>query len=372
MATTVREHELATGLLSPSPNELFKVHGMLPAELTGVFAQAAVHPRGGARRAIISGVELSGTEARLYRAPDASAVPEFGPTPRLAADLPSDDVTFAMPVREITEPHWHTIASRPSSPDATHLVLAEDGTVPRAEPFELPAGTVVRGLRASERHLLVLAVPLAFRRAAALLGVPDPYSWQQDRPIRIGLLPLRAGGSTRWFGIGAGFISRLVNAFEEDSRVVVDGIRHDRREGPGQLYRSELDLRTGMTRCRKLVGSTDLATVDGRWAARPYRFVFGVDQETAGPVMLSRHDLSTWKSVERPLGIGVRAGVPVFVPRAGESEGDGWLLVLVEDPVHRSGSLLVLDAMDIAGPPVAVVDIPMALPAQSRATWFAR
>lgn len=382
MGTKVRERQLATALLSPAHNELpaehpLTIHGSLPPQLAGVFVQAGVHP-GGERRPILSGVELAVGGARLYRAPDDGAVPKFGPIPRLTGELPSDDVTFAMPVSEITEPHWHTIASRPGSQQATHLVMAEDGTVPRTEPFALPAGAVVHGLRASERFLLVLAVPLAFRRAAALLGVANPYTWQQDRPVRIGVLPLRAGGSTRWFGTGPGFVSRLVNAFEEGNRVVLDGIRHDRPDAPGHLYRWELDLDTGMSRCRRLVGTADLAIVDGRWAARPHRFIFGVDQETSGPVMLNRHDLATWSTVERPLGIGVRAGVPVFIPRAGESEvdgaaeGDGWLLVLIEDPVHRAGSLLVLDAMDIAGKPVAEVDIPLALPAQSRATWFAR
>jgi carotenoid cleavage dioxygenase len=54
----------------------------------------------------------------------------------------------------------------------------------------------------------------------------------------------------------------------------------------------------------------------------------------------------------------------VFVP-SGAEEGQGWVVSVTGDEV------LVLDAADLAGPPVAVVRLPFAVEASRRATWLA-
>jgi carotenoid cleavage dioxygenase len=254
-------------------------------------------------------------------------------------------------VREVAAPLWHTVAVHPESEQADHLTIAEDGTVLRVETFPLLGAPLVQ-LAITERYLVVVDVPVVHNRAAALLGSAVRYAWQPNRPTRIGLLPLRPGAEPRWFPIEATRISRIVNAYDEGNRVVVDALRD------GHVYRWELDLAAGRLRARRLTDAVELTTVDGR----RHRNIFATNTSELGEVTITRYDLTTWRTEERLLGTGVRASQPAHV--------GGWLLVLVEDPVHRRSALLVLAADDLAAKPVAVVHLPVVMPASPHVSWM--
>jgi carotenoid cleavage dioxygenase-like enzyme len=340
-----------TAMTSPTPTRLpsdlrLEIEGAVPAGLDGYFLQACAHPSGAAgRRPMISGVRLTGGRAELA---DTEANP-FGP---LTAGLLPPESRAAHPVREVSAPLWHTVAIHPGSEQADHLTMAEDGTVLRVETFPLPGAPLVQ-LAITERYLVVVDLPVVHNRAAALLGSPVRHAWQPNRPTRIGLLPLRPDGSEpRWFPIGACRISRIVNAYDEGNRVVLDAVRD------GHVCRWELDLPAGRVRTRRLTEAVELTTVDGR----RHRNIFATNTSELGEVSITRYDLTTWRTEERRLGTGVRASQPVHV--------GGWLLVLVEDPVHRRSALLVLDAGDLTAKPAAVVHIPLVMPASPHASWM--
>ena len=85
-----------------------------------------------------------------------------------------------------------------------------------------------------------------------------PYSWDDDYPARIGLLPRDSvdGAGVRWFEIDPCYVFHTLNAFEvpETGEVVIDAVRHDRMfateftgpdEGPASLVRFTLDPAVG-------------------------------------------------------------------------------------------------------------------------------
>jgi carotenoid cleavage dioxygenase-like enzyme len=62
----------------------------------------------------------------------------------------------------------------------------------------------------------------------------------------------------------------------------------------------------------------------------------------------------------------------VFVPSNGAgraSEDDGWLLGYVYDPTRDASDLVVLDAHDVAGAPVATVHLPRRVPYGFHGSW---
>ena len=62
---------------------------------------------------------------------------------------------------------------------------------------------------------------------------------------------------------------------------------------------------------------------------------------------------------------------PVFAPRAGSwEEGDGWVLVFAYDGARDRSDLVILDAKRIAASPVAVVHLPVRVPAGLHGNWF--
>lgn len=341
MLTNAMTTPALTRLTSALPLE---VEGTLPAQLNGFFLQACAHPAGArGRRPMISGVRIGGGRATIA---DTAANP-FGPS---TLGLLPPESRVAHPVREVAATVWHTVATHPGSDLADHLTLDEHGNVLHVHSFPL-AGAPLVLIAITERFLVIVDQPLVHNRAAALLEAPVPYVWQANRSARIGLLPLD-GGEPRWFGIEAARISRIVGAYDEGNRVVLDAVRDN------HITRWELDLPTGRARARRLVDHAELTTVDGR----RHRTIFATTVSEAGEVTLTRHDLTTWRTQQRSLGVGVRASQPVHVR--------GWLLVLVEDSVHRRSALLVLDAGDIAAKPVAIVHIPIAMPASPHVSWM--
>ncbi|MFC4590203.1 carotenoid oxygenase family protein [Sphaerisporangium corydalis] len=391
---TVTEHKDPLGALPygdlPHDGSPY-VDGVLPAGLDGTFVQAGPHPAASARpylvtgRALISGVRLGGGTARWHKATEGSGGERLGQPPGPAiwnraegpADPPLDGpsrASVAPPLRD-REGDWHTIATYPGLDVAEHLVIGPGGGVRAARPFVLDGAPLMRAVALTERFVVVFDLPVTYRRAAALVGTGSPYRWRSGRPARIGLLPRRAAGPAEpvWFPVSPCFVSQAVNAYESGHRVVVDAVRHDRAfdtpsgdlGGVSQAHRWTLDLSTGTAGERPLTGPVESAGVDTRLAGREHQLIFGC---AGGGRAIVGHDLAAEVTQVRELGPGRRAGRPVFVPR-GVAEGDGWLLVMTQDAARHRSELLVLDALNLAGRPEAVVRLPVVLPAAHHTTW---
>ncbi|NUT53525.1 MAG: hypothetical protein HOV94_40490 [Saccharothrix sp.] len=308
--------------------EALVVRGVVPAELDGAVVWSGKY---GA-----SGVRLGPDGARWYRGPRPAAL--------APADWPAN-ATMARPVFDGDV--WHSAMSHPDLGYAEHVTLGPDGDVLRAEPFPLDGAPRMRGVGVTDRFVVVFDSAPYYSRAADLVGMRDPYSGPATGPTRIGLLDY---GTPRWFDVGEGEVLSLVNAYEDLGRVVVDAIWT-----PGVLRRHTLDLATGGVR-RLDLPAMDVAAVEDRMTGRRHRYVFG----TSGNAVV-RHDVALGCTWRRELD--VTPGQPVFVPR-GREEGDGWVVVVAGD------ELLVLDAADLAGAPVAVVRLPFEVRASRRATWL--
>src|SRR4029077_5733525 len=101
------------------------------------------------------------------------------------------------------------------------------------------------------------------------------------------------------------------NAFEEDSRIIVDGTRTERfppdtTVPPTALYRWEIDLRRGVvTEAALGHHPVELPRVDERRNGRPYRYAYAVEFREFGPAsppgssLLRRYDVEAGTSVAK-------------------------------------------------------------------------
>jgi 8'-apo-carotenoid 13,14-cleaving dioxygenase len=359
---------MAIGIV-PAVEESLAVDGVLPHELSGVFLQASRHPTGGPGWTL-TGIALGGGRAGWYRASDTARAEEFGPVLDLGGGA-----MVAKPVHDASSGLWHTVATYPGLGFAEHVVTDTDGSILGAEPFPLDGTPLISAVAITGRFLIVLDLPVTYRRAAALMGSELPFAWQENRPARIGLLPLRTKAEPRWFAIDPCYIFDTINAYDDGNRVIFDAVRHAKAFAgkpvrPGHVCRWELDLKFGRARARRLSDPINESIVDGRVTGQRHGLVFSSTVDRWGCARIARHDLNTWRTHERLLGHGLRTGRPVFVPRRGGAEGEGWLLTLVEDLAHREGMLLVLDAMNLDGQPAAIVHIPVVPPPAERTTWY--
>ena len=86
---------------------------------------------------------------------------------------------------------------------------------------------------------------------------------------------------------------------------------------------------------------------------------------------LYRHDLKAGTRQVHDFGPNRVPGEFVFVPRAGDApEGEGWMIGYVIDAAKETTDLVILDASDIAKPPVASVHIPHRVPPGFHGNWL--
>jgi carotenoid cleavage dioxygenase len=83
-----------------------------------------------------------------------------------------------------------------------------------------------------------------------------------------------------------------------------------------------------------------------------------------------KHDLERGTTEVHDYGPGRMTAEPVFVRKPGATaEDEGWILSYVFDPERNQSDVVVLDAQDFAGEPVATVRLPVRVPFGFHGGW---
>lgn len=264
-----------------------------------------------------------------------------------------------------------------------YLVVGTDGRVRHTVDIPLPGAPMVHDMSLTERYAVVYDLPCTFELEAASAGSPLPYRWNDAYVPRLGLLP-RDGSAEdiAWCETDSCYVFHPLNAYDlPDGRVVIDVVRHPRMfateqrgplEGPPVLERWIADPATGRTSTTRLDDrAVEFPRIDERLTGQPHRYgyVAGLRSgfEQGGIV---RYDLETGTQEVRDEGDGFGFGEAVFVPRhAAAAEDDGWVVALRLDRAADRSDLVVLDAQDLTGDPVATVHLPARVPAGFHGNW---
>jgi carotenoid cleavage dioxygenase-like enzyme len=86
---------------------------------------------------------------------------------------------------------------------------------------------------------------------------------------------------------------------------------------------------------------------------------------------LYKYDLGTGARVTHDCGRTSHLGEPIFVPRDGATEeDDGWIMALRHDEAADESALVILNAQDFDGAPVAEVIMPRRVPYGAHGSWM--
>jgi carotenoid cleavage dioxygenase-like enzyme len=281
-------------------------------------------------------------------------------------------------------------ASGPLTPGMSYGTLGRDGRVTRFEHFEAPYCSMVHDFAVTDRHVLLPILPLSGSMARAKAG-KMPYAWEPDLGAHIGLIDRERGvASLRWFRAENCYVFHVLNAWEEQGRVVADVIQYDtpplfpRVDGAqskpaldgGRLMRWTLDPKAN-TDAFKSEGLDDMRgefpRLDERWAGLPNRFgtFAGYSSGAAEPMdTLAWLDLASGRRASFTLPAGDATSEPVFVPRnAQAAEGDGWLLAVAWRGKEQRSDLIILDTDGIEHGPVATVQLAHRVPFGFHGNW---
>ncbi len=190
----------------------------------------------------------------------------------------------------------------------------------------------------------------------------------------------------RWFEVDPCYVFHPMNAFDDGDTVVVDVPRHatmfDRsRQGPNDgagltLDRWTIDLAAGKVREERVDDrGQEFPRVNETLLGSRHRYGYAVETDNAdafdGADYL-KHDFVAGTAQVHDFGPGRTPGEFVFVPAAGAtSEDDGWLMGYVYDAGTDRSDLVILDAHDFTGAPVATVHLPARVPYGFHGNWIA-
>lgn len=270
-----------------------------------------------------------------------------------------------------------------------HVVIAPDGTVRRREPITVENGPSIHDCMITRNYVIVMDLPVTFSMAALIGGDAFPYRWNPKHTARIGLLPREGKGSDIiWCAIEPCYIFHPANAYEtEDGKVIMDACVHqdmfvDGKNGPdGSVSAFEgLEIDPASRNVtRRIIDEApqEFPRPDERRIGQPYRYAYTValpahgDPGFLGDPRLFKHDLGTGTRQVHNFGPGRMPGEFVFVP-AHESAGEdeGWLIGYVIDIASDTTDLVILNAQDFTGPPVASISLPHRIPPGFHGNWI--
>ena len=268
-----------------------------------------------------------------------------------------------------------------------HIVVGTDGRVRRDVEVPLDGRVMVHDTAVSATRVVVLDLPVTFDLDRAMAGVAFPYRWEEERPARVGLLPIDgAAGDIVWCSVDPCYVFHPANAVDlADGSLQLDVVRHPSMfrtelngpdEGAPALVRWTVDPASGKVHERQLDDlPVEFPRFDDRRAGRDYRYAYttSISFTDGRDGALVRYDVSDQGSGGRTMwrpGPGRTCGEFVFVPRDGSpAEDDGWLLGLVHDVDGGASELAVLAADDVAAGPVATVALPGRVPLGFHGNW---
>jgi carotenoid cleavage dioxygenase len=276
----------------------------------------------------------------------------------------------------------------PMAPYLRYHEVDAAGELVNSTEIDIPAPVMMHDFVVTEHYAIFLDSPAVFDLQRMLAG-GDPMSWQPDNGTRLGIIPRGGSGSdVRWFDIDNCYVVHFFNAWESGDTIEIRAPRMPDMPGgfqfdnPGAArvpmpWRWVIDLATGTVTDHQI---DDLAgefpRINEGLIGRQTRFGYACPQRTwdfefdfEGVV---KYDFATGTSQSHIYADSEVSGEHVFAPDpAGTSEDDGWLLSFVTDRTSERSELVILDARDVSGEPVARVQMAARVPIGFHANWFA-
>lgn len=278
----------------------------------------------------------------------------------------------------------HAFAYRPRRPYVTYFRIDAAGRLAHRVALDVAGPVAMHDFAITQRYAVFIDQPLLFARPPRP-GGGLPFRWDAGYGSRLGLLDLHAADApVRWYPIDTCFVPHVVNAFDARGDVVLRAVLGDpcvmTGDAPDPACRLSMrewriDRRNHRVSTRCLSEAPgELPRIDDRRTGLPHRYAYamevlpGPDWRASGGVF--KYDFARGTVARHDVGVTGAAAEPVFVPAHADAEEDeGWLLCYVYDRVRDGSALAVIDARDVARPPVAWIPLPQRVPFGAHGSW---
>jgi carotenoid cleavage dioxygenase len=295
----------------------------------------------------------------------------------------------AHPKHDPADGSLHFFRYAVDTPQCVYYVADAAGTIVRETPIALRATTIVHDCLLTQRSFILVVAPLIFDLQAIMRGKPA-FRYEPQRGTEIIVIDrsdvakppqrLTTDGFYFW---------HFVNGYEHGNDVIVDLIVHEsmegsfRNDGPvPSLVRLTLDPAAGTCRFdRRDERFVELPRVPDGVGGRAYRFGYAAaagltkmrrDLPAASFDGLVRYDMTDRSTTVRTFGAGEFVGEPAIVAKHdARSEDDVYVMTFCYDRATDTSSFVIIEGADFAGPPLAVVQLPVRVPNGYHGSWIA-
>jgi carotenoid cleavage dioxygenase-like enzyme len=237
----------------------------------------------------------------------------------------------------------------------------------------------------SAGHVIFMDLPVVFDLETARSGSGMPFRWNDGYGAQLGVLRRDDPyGEVRWFAIDPCYVFHTLNAHDQigpdgHEQIVLHVMRYrelfrkDSKEShQATLWRWTIDLTTGTVGEQQLHDrAAEFPRIDDRLAGLDTRFGHATVSRTPTGGAVVRYDLRDDAVSSHEFGPGRTPGEAAFVPADDRPGGDGWLMTYVYDAGTGKSDLVILDATDLAAPPVAAIHLPVRVPYGFHGNWLA-
>jgi carotenoid cleavage dioxygenase-like enzyme len=257
------------------------------------------------------------------------------------------------------------------------------GNLVESHPVDTGLPVMMHDFVTTDRYAIFFVCPSVFRMENMAAGKPM-LQWEPQRGTRIGVMD-RTAHTIKWFNTEAFYVFHFLNAYEEKDSIVVDSCKMahldmtGNRFGAAPLpYRFTLDLRDGSVRGSQFDEYTsEFPRFDERLAGSKHRYgYYGAAQpgtEGLGFDRLVKRDFDKGTTEVLSLGSHMHPGEPVFVPRSADAaEDDGYVMAVFYDEKEDRSELVIADARNFAGKPLARLKLQHRVPYGFHGNWVAR
>jgi carotenoid cleavage dioxygenase len=273
-----------------------------------------------------------------------------------------------------------------TEPYVNFHVVDSNGALIRSQGIDIPAPVMMHTFAVTATRVVWLDLPVVFD--LNLVGKQGfPFTWRPENGARVGVMSRSSDdGKVVWIDIDPCYVFHEFNAYDDaDGNIVLDVVVYpDMFEtdlyGPGStspnLQRWTIDPVAGRVAMKHLDDvSVEFPRINDRYSGVPYRYGYSVQLDVVPTSWdlhgLRKHDLLLGRAERHDVGPGRAAMEPVFIPAADDNGEDaGWVISVVYDPARDASDVIVVDATDFSGPPVAVIHLRQRVPLGFHGAWI--
>ena len=406
-----------------------KVIGQIPESLKGTLLRNGANPQSGESahwflgNGMLHGVRIEAGEAKWYRnryvktplylKPDGDVMEGLGDMTMSAAN--TNVIQHAGKIMALEEGHWPFVVSNEletigpnnyegklegamtahpkicpetgellafsygmTAPYLTYLRASASGELLQAEQITVPGATMIHDFNVTRNFVIFMDLPAVWNfEGMATTGLP--ILWDESYGARLGVMPRNGGNDdVVWYEINPCYVFHPLNAYESGDKIVIDVCRMDDTMKPGSsappmLYRWVIDQASGRVTETQLDDRVvDFPRVSDEVVGLKHQYGYCAAFAGNAPYGegLIKYDLEAGTSEYRHLE-GGQASEAVFVKDpAGSGEDGGFLLSYDYQPEIDQSEVLILNAQDMLGEPVARIQLPVRVPAGFHGNWI--